>query len=174
MLNSDDYSYAMEQTRVILPPEKRLETFGTSFVNYYLVTEDMDKVGLSHVREGTIEGARPQIISPDQWAKFMLEGFGEQAEKYIEQINQHAHKFAVLKYGFSVKKSDTRCYEVHEPLEQVLDKVQEDVRGRNDPMATVLVGVEVGWEVSLLKFMLDMILASGEGNVRDLKDRGLL
>lgn len=174
MLNSDDFNYAMEQARVVLPPEKRLETFGNSFVNYYLVTEDMDKVNLSFVREGTIVAERPQIITPGNLSKLLLEGFGDQAEQYIDQVNQYAHKFAVLKYGFSVKKSDTRFYEVHEPLEQVVARVKEDVVGRKDPMATVLAGVDAGWEVSLLKFMLDMILASGEGNIRDLRERGLL
>jgi hypothetical protein len=174
MLNTDDFNYAMEQAKVILPPEKRLETFGNSFVNYYLVTEDMDQVQLSYVREGTIVAERPQIITPSNLSKFLLEGFGDQAEKYIEQVNEHGHKFAVLKYGFSVKKSDTRFYEVHEPHAQVVERVKEDVIGRQDPMATVLAGVDAGWEVILLKFMLDMILASGEGNVRDLRERGLL
>ncbi len=174
MLNSDDFNYAMEQARVVLPPEKRLETFGDSFVNYYLVTEDMDQVNLSFVREGTIVAERPQIITPGNLSKFLLEGFGDQAEKYIDQVNEHAHKFAVLKYGFSVKKSDTRFYEVHEPLDQVIAKVKDDVVARKDPMATVLAGVDAGWEVALLKFMLDMILASGQTNIRDLRDRGLL
>ncbi|NJK91629.1 MAG: hypothetical protein HC904_07275 [Blastochloris sp.] len=130
MLNSDDFHYAMEQTRVILPPEKRLETFGNSFVNYYLVTEEMDSVALSYVREGTIVAERPQIITPGNLSKLLLEGFGDQAERFADQINHQAHKFAVLKYGFSVKKSDTRFYEVHEPFEQVIEKVKEDVLGR--------------------------------------------
>ncbi|MDZ4787765.1 MAG: hypothetical protein SH807_02385 [Blastochloris sp.] len=174
MLTTDDFNYAMEQTRVILPPEKRLETFGNSFVNYYLITENMDHAGLSYVREGTIVAERPQIISSSNIAKLLLEGFGDEAEKFAEQINQQAHKIAVLKYGFSVKKSDTRFYEVHEPFEQVIARVKEDVIGRNDPMATVLAGIDTGWEVSLLKFMVDMITASGEGHIQDLRGRGLL
>jgi hypothetical protein len=174
MSDPDHFDYAMEQARVVIPPEKRLETFGNSFVNYYLVTEDMDQVNLSFVREGTIVAERPQIITPGNLSKFLLEGFGDEAGKYIDEVNEQAHKFAVLKYGFSVKKSDTRFYEVHEPLEQVLEKVKTDVMGRKDPMATVLAGIDAGWEVALLKFMLDMIMASGEGNVRDLRGRGLL
>jgi len=38
----------------------------------------------------------------------------------------------------------------------------------------VLTGVDDGWEVCLLKFALDMVLTSGNENVRDLKHRGLL
>jgi len=38
----------------------------------------------------------------------------------------------------------------------------------------VLTGVDDGWEVCLLKFALDMVLTSGNENVRDLKNRGLL
>lgn len=174
MFSSDDFNYAMEHTRVVLPPEKRLETFGNSFVNYYLVTENMDTVGLSYVREGTIVAERPQIISSNNFSKLLLEGFGDEAEKFADLVNQQAHKLAMLKYGFSIKKSDIRFYEVHEPFEQVVNRVKDDVIGRNDPMATVLAGIDAGWEVSLLKFMVDMILVSGEGNVKDLRDKGFL
>ncbi len=173
-LTPDDFTYALENTRVVHPPETRLSTFGTSLLNYHLVTEDMDSANLSRVREGSILAEKPQIISPDQMAKLALEGFGEKGQQYADLINRHAHKFAILKYGFRMKKSDIRCYDVHESLEQVVGRVCEDVREKNDPLAAVLTGVDDGWEVCLLKFMFDMVHSSAEGNLGDLRDRGLL
>src|SRR5882762_11021592 len=78
MLSPDDFTYALENTRVLLAPSKRLDTFGTSIFNYFLVTEEMDAVNLSRVREGHIHAERPQIIMPQTMARLILEGFGDQ------------------------------------------------------------------------------------------------
>jgi len=77
MISNDDFSYALENTVVVRSPEKRLETFSTSVLNYYLITEDMDSVNLSRVREGSIHAERPQVISPQNFSKLILEGFGD-------------------------------------------------------------------------------------------------
>lgn len=174
MSSIDDFNYAMEQTEIVLPPEQRLATFGTSVLSYYLITEDMDSVNLSRVREGSIEAARPQIISPNTFSKLMLEGFGEQASRLAEAISANPQRFAFLKYGFTVKKNDIRMYEAHEPLDAVIARVKTDVAAKADPLATIIKGVDDAWEVCLLKFMLDMVGASGEKNIRDMRDRGLL
>jgi hypothetical protein len=174
MISSDDFSYALENTHVLRPPEQRLETFSTSVLNYYLITEDMDSVNLSRVREGSIHAERPQIISPQNFSQLLLEGFGEEAEKYADALNQIGSQLAFLQYGFRVKKSDIRVYEVREPIDSVAGKVCDQVEEKQDPLSTVLTGVDDGWEVCLLKFMMEMATASGEHNVRELKQRGLL
>jgi hypothetical protein len=173
-LSADDFQYALENTRVVKAPERRLETFGTSILNYYLVTEEMDSANASRVREGTIVAEKPQIVSPANFHKLLLEGFGEEGERFAEKLNRNGHRMALLKYGFRMKKSDVRFYEVHEPVGAVIDRVKADVESKRDPLSAVLHGVDAGWEVCLLKFMFDMVAASGEGNIGDLRERGLL
>ena len=51
-MNPDDFHYALENTRVILPPQKRLETFGTTVLNYHLITEEMDSVNRMRIQIG--------------------------------------------------------------------------------------------------------------------------
>ena len=174
MLTPDDFAYALENTRVLLAPAQRLDTFGTSLVNYFLVTEEMDAVNLSRVREGHIHAERPQILTPQNMAKLLLEGFGDQGERFAEQISAEAGKFAFLKYGFRVSKSEIRSYDVHESVEQVSGKLKEELERRNDPLTALLTGVDDGWEVCLLKFMVDMINRSAPGNLGDFRERGLI
>jgi hypothetical protein len=173
-LSPDTFQYALENTRVVVAPQKRLETFGTSLVNYYLVTEDMDSVNLSRVREGTIHAEKPAIISPQTMAKLMIEGFGEKAGQFADFVSDNPQHFTFLKYGFRFRKDDIRSYDVHEPIETVLDRVREEVSERNDPLSTVLQGVDDGWEVCLLKFMVEMIQTSSGGNMDELRRRGFL
>jgi hypothetical protein len=173
-LSPDDFIYALENARMVQAPSRRLSTFGTSILNYHLVTEDMDSVNLSRVREGSITAERPQILSPDQLAKLTLEGFGEKGQQFGDFINQNAQRYAVLKYGFRIRKDEIRSYDVHESLETVLGRVCQEVKEKNDPLAAVLSGIDEGWEVCLLKFMFDMVVASSGENLGDFRDRGLL
>jgi hypothetical protein len=174
MLSPDDFQYALENTRVLVAPARRVDTFGTSLFNYFLVTEAMDEVNLSRVREGHIHAERPQILTPQNMAKLMLEGFGDQGQRYAEQISSEASRFAFLKYGFRVSKSDIRSYDVHESLEQVAGRLKDDLQRKNEPLTALLTGVDDGWEVCLLKFMVDLISASAPGNLGDFHERGLL
>jgi hypothetical protein len=174
MLTPDDFTYALENTRVLLAPSQRLSSFGTSLFNYFLVTEEMDAVNLSRVREGHIHAERPQIITPQNMSKLMLEGFGDQGQRFAEQLSAQVGRFAFLKYGFRVSKSDIRSYDVHESLESVAGKLKDELERKNEPLTALLTGVDDGWEVCLLKFMVDMIAASMPGNMGDFRERGML
>ena len=172
MFTPDDFEYASENTRIVVPPQKRLATFGASMLHYYLVTEAMDEVSRTRVREGEIHADRPQLISPAYFSKLMLEGFGDDAEEYANGLEHANLKF--LQYGFRMRKADLHVYDVHEPMGQVLARVESEVLAEENPFATVLSGIEEGWEVSLLKLMVAMIHHSAAGNLRDLNERGLL
>lgn len=174
MLSPDDFTYALENTRVLLAPSQRLDTFGTSLFTYFLVTEEMDAVNQSRVREGQIHAERPQIVTPQNMAKLLLEGFSDQGQRFAEQINAQAGRFSFLKYGFQVRKSDIRSYDVHESLEHVAGKLKDELQLKNEPLTALLTGVDDGWEVCLLKFMVDMIAASAPGNLGDFRERGML
>jgi len=106
--------------------------------------------------------------------EFFLEGFGEQGERFAEQISAQAGKFAFLKYGFRMSKSDIRSYDVHDSLENVAGKLKDEIAGRNEPLTALLTGVDDGWEVCLFKFMVDLINASAPGNLGDFRERGML
>jgi hypothetical protein len=174
MLTPDDFSYALENTHVLLAPTRRLDTFNTSRFDYFLVTEEMDAVNLSKVREGHIHAERPQIVTPQNMARLLLEGFGDQGQRFAEQISAQAGRFAFLKYGFRVSKSEVRSYTVHESLDQVAGKLKDDLTARDQPLTALLTGVDEGWEVCLLKFMIDLINSSAPGNLGDFHERGLL
>ena len=174
MLSPDDFAYALENTKVLLAPTRRLDTFNTSLFNYFLVTEEMDAVNQSRVREGHIHAERPQIITPQNMARLLLEGFGEQGQRFAEQMSGQAERFAFLKYGFRVSKSDVRSYNVHESMESVSGRLKEELQRKNEPLTALLTGVDDGWEVCLLKFMVDMINTSVPGNMGDFRERGLL
>ena len=91
-----------------------------------------------------------------------------------DALTARLRKMAILKYGFRFRKADARTYDVAEPIARTIENVRKRVAEKDDPLSTVLAGVDDGWEVCLLRFMIDLITASAQGNIDDLRGRGMI
>ncbi len=174
MIEEHDFRYALENTRVVVQPERTIETFGSTSFRFLLVSELMDEVNAIHIRGGRIEAERPRIVSPHHYSKMLLEGFGESAREFADAMERQAHMMKILRYGFEFRKTDLEHNIVHDPLETVLGRLEEDIRSRKDPSSALITGVDDAWEVCLLKFTMDLIQRSAGENVDEWKRRGLL
>jgi hypothetical protein len=166
-----DFWYAVNNTEVISVPERRLETFGATMVNYHLVTEMMDSVDKVRVRVGKLKAFRPEIITPQSIDEMMLEGFGSEARDYADWLHKHAQEMQILKYGFKVQKQEINDYILTDALQTVVDRVKDEVAGRADPLGAILVGVDRPWEVCLLKLMVELVQNSVAGNIQDIRQQ---
>ncbi|HVE15656.1 MAG TPA: hypothetical protein VNB29_02925 [Chthoniobacterales bacterium] len=174
MFSEDDFQYALENTRVIRPPEQAIQTFGTTSFRFMLVTELMDHIDRVRVRDGKIHAERPSIIAPQHYSKLMLEGFGEDARGFADWLETNGRNMQFLRYGFQFRKTDISEEIVHAPKADVVGRLGEMLDSRNEPMSTIIEGVEDGWEVCLLKFTVDLVQRSAGENVNEWKRRGLL
>jgi hypothetical protein len=134
----------------------------------------MDQVNEVRVRDGRIHAERPQILTPDHYARLLLEGFGDKAQRYIDRLRERMQNVAVLRYGFQFRKTDVTENTVRASLKSVIDKTTAAVQNSGEPLSAVIQGVDDAWEVCLLKFTVDLIERSSGGNVGDLRRRGLL
>jgi len=174
MLNEDSIQYAIENTRVTVAPKNRIETFGTTVFRFFLVTELMDTARQVRVRDGRLHAERPAIITPANFHRMLDEGFGDKAAKFVDWLRDNAGEMAVLRYGFQFRKTDMQESVVYDSVETVLARLRENADRAEDPLVTVIHGVDEGWEVCLLKFATDMIQRSASGNVDEWRRRGLL
>ncbi len=170
----DDIQYALEQTEVLLEPDRRIDTFGSTKFEFVMLSELMDSVDQTRVREGVVQADRPAIIRPEAYAEFAFEGFGEQAEAFAQWLQEHKGDLAILKYGFSFRRDTVKEDVVHESFPAVRDRVLQRAREQSNPLTAVIYGVDDAWEVCLLKFTVEMIGKSQGINVFDFKRRGLL
>jgi hypothetical protein len=174
MLNEDAIQYAIENTQLIVAPQRRIATFGDTSFRFFLITEMMDSVNQVRVRDGRLHAERPQIITPGHLRRMLVEGFGENAEGFADWLREHAPQLAILKYGFQFRKTDVSDELVHDSLETVVGRLRDRVEESKDPLSAVIQGVDEGWEICLLKFAADMIQESSGGNFGDFRKRGLL
>jgi hypothetical protein len=173
-MNKENFEYAIENTQVILAPEQQIATFGSTSFNFYLISELMDRVDSVRVRNGKIHAERPQILTPEHYTRLLLEGFGEKAQQYVEQLRERMHNIAVLRYGFQFRKTDMTEETLRDSVGAVINRTKRLVENANEPLSAVIQGVDDAWEVCLLKFTIDMIERSSGGNLGDFRKRGLI
>lgn len=173
-MTNDDFQYAIENTRVILAPEKQIATFGSTSFRFYLISELMDQANEIRVRDGRIHAERPQILTPEHYCRLLLEGFGEKAAKYADQLRERTRDIAVLRYGFQFRKTDVVENRVRDTMEAVIERTRRQVEHSEEPLSAVIQGVDDAWEVCLLKFTIDLIERSSGSNLGDFRKRGLV
>src|SRR5260370_16443633 len=165
-MTRDDFDYAIENTHVIVAPERQIATFGSTSFDFYLSSELMDRVDQVRIRNGKIHAERPEILAPEHYCRLLLEGFGEKAERYIEQLREHTRNIAVLRYGFQFRKTDLSEQTLRESIDAVISRTRRKVEDKNEALSAVIHGVDDAWEVCLLKFTIDLMEPSSANNPR--------
>jgi len=168
-----NFWYAVNNTDVKLMPSRHLETFGTTVLNYHLVTELMDDVRQIRIREGRLEAGRPQIITPDAYSQTAMEGFGDEARQYVEWLKEHEKDIRILQYGYKLKQESYSEHIVTDTLDPVVARVKESVEASGDPMSAVLVGVDDPWDVCLVRLFWEVIQQSALVNIREMQQKHL-
>jgi hypothetical protein len=173
-VREDDFHYAIENTQVIVAPEQQIATFGSTSFRFYLISELMDRVDQVRVRNGKIHAERPQILTPEHFSRLLLDGFGEKAQRYVDQLRENLRNIAVLRYGFQFRKTDVTEETVRDSVDAVITRTKRRVENADEPLSAIIQGVDDAWEVCLLKFTIDMIERSAGGNFGDFRERGLI
>lgn len=166
-----DFWYAVNNTEIKLMPARHIETFGITTLKYHLVSELMDTVNQTRVREGRMQANRPQIVTPESYSKTILEGFGEEARQYVDWLKEHERQVRILRYGYTLKREVYSEHLVSETVQTVIERVEKEVRARQDPLSAVILGVDEPWDVCLVKLFWEVIQTSATANIRELEQR---
>lgn len=169
-----DRWYAARHVKILLAPSHELETFGSTLVNYHLISPLDDFPGKVRIREGRLEAHQPQVITPSGFAKIHAEGFGEEARAYLEWLRENEDNLRILQYGYHLKSDNFSEQIVTDRVSAVVERVKATVLSRNDPFAAVIHGVDEPWDVALVELWLREIRRSAGENIRELDERGLL
>ncbi len=168
-----DFWYAVNNTEILKLPARSLETFGSTVINYHHISELMDSVDQVKVREGRMFAQKPQIITPEAYSKTMLEGFGSEAEKYVDWMKSHSSEVRVLQYGYSLKQESFSEHVVSDNIKNVSARVTKELEAKDDPLSAILIGVDKPWDVCLIKLFSEVIQSSAPANIRDMERKRL-
>ena len=178
MHKPDDIQYALETTRVLREPDRRIDTFGDTRFEFQLISELMDQVGQVRIRTGEVEAMRPRILRPEPYREIELEGFDDSArarlDALVEKLRAEGRNLAFLQYGFQFRRGKVQEEIVHDSIDSVRGRLLDDIRRTGNPSLAVIEGVDDAWEVSILQFSFDIVPRSHEINTFDFKRRGML
>jgi len=169
MMETDDkVRCALENTELVRAPQQSLATFGSSVIDYYVVTELVGN--LSVVRDGKVIAERPRIVTPAYLVN--VEGFSEQARRYIAMMARERPHDSGIFYRY--KNEPKGMNVVSEPVRQVISKLSSQIEEERNPLSTIIRGVEELWDVSLLMFIYELTTKSVSTNIAEFNRRGFL
>jgi hypothetical protein len=164
----DKTKYVLEHTELIRAPRQELATFGSSVVDYWVVTELAGNITV--VRDGKVVAEKPKIITPAYLVN--VEGFSQQAKRYIAMMaREHPNESGVF-YRYKNEPKDMNV--VSEPIRGVIDKLTARIDEEHNPLSTLIKGLEELWDVSLLMFVYELTKRSIHTNVAEFHRRGFL
>ncbi len=175
-IDNDRIEYAARQTEILRHPRQHLSTFGVTNIYYYLVTEpsyselvgDMTE---TVIREGRVIAERPKIVTPYYLSR--LEGFSYDARRYFEALlSMHGADAPGLFYAYKNEPKELNI--VSDNWLAVVDRLNDEIDKKGDPLASIIKGQDDLWDVSLLKFIYEITRSSLQNNISQLGSRGLL
>ncbi len=173
---SERIEYAARHTEIVRHPRQHLATFGITNIYYYILSEPTyseisSDVNETVIREGRVIAERPKIVTP--YYLTHLEGFSYDARQYFEKLLMlHGPNAPGLFYTYKNEPGGLNI--VSDSLPAVVDKLNDDIDKKNDPLATIIKGQDDMWDVSLLKFIYEITSRSVQSNLAQLSSRGML
>ncbi len=159
---------ALENTKILKMPKQKLSTFGTTNMNYFLLSRLDDS---TRVREGKVISRKPEIISPAEISE-LFEGFDDYGREYAKELFEYSGSSPrMLNYRF--KNIQEKTSESTSGLYDVYKKIKEDIEKGGNGLTAVIKGDESTWQISIMKFIIDMTVKSSGGNISDLEERGM-
>ncbi|MBO6166754.1 MAG: hypothetical protein J6P13_00195 [Kiritimatiellae bacterium] len=168
-----DSFYALKHVKFVLRPQKTLETFGSTIVNYHLVSELEDNPNKIRIREGRLE-AHPPVIVATRNAGITVEGLPDEARKYLEYLRDNDEDFCVLRYGFHMKSDNFSEQIVTDRVAAVSERVKNAVKASGEPFSAVIECLDDPWSVAVVELWRTEVQRSGPRNIIDLKNKGKL
>ncbi len=162
------FKEAMRKTKIIREVKQTLYTFSSTDLNYYLITEPIERV-LVELREGRVTVERPLIVSPYEFADGYFEGFDEEQAKYMRSM---FHKFGLRALRYKFKNETSGIKLLSGSPEGVAKNLNRELDRKSDDSSTIIRGIPDMWSVSLMKCVVELVSKSFRDNVRELEERG--
>ena len=170
--------YAFEKTEILRRPKQLISTLGSSVIHYYVLTEPVYSEFTKNkpetvIREGKVSWYEPRLLTPSYI--FRIEGFSKEAKKAFETLAYEYPDLAGILYKFKVNKELDEMNFVSDTLLAVADKINKEIDKKGDTLCAIIKGVSDLWDVSLSKFILDMMVRSVYlAQIPDFKRKGFV
>ena len=169
---------AFEYTKILKRPKQLISTFGSSNIHFYVLTEPVYSEFTKNkketvVREGKVSWYQPKLFIPNYM--FRLEGFSAEAKTAFEALANEYPDLAGILYKFKVNKELDEMNFVSDTLLNVAENINQKIEKSGDSLSAIILGAAGLWDVSLSKFILDMMSRSAYlAQIPDFAQKGFI
>ena len=175
---SSDWYKAVEQTYVVKYPKLQLASFGTTNIEYFVVTEplytaiDSQKKELEGVvRSGKVKAEQPSLITPTY--AMHLSGFSEDAYHYFDQVAQmYGPNSPGIMYQYNNEPKGLEILSGNP--NEIAHRISRELKDNKNDLSVVISGVDEFWDVALLKFIYEFTASSVSFNSKEMRGAGLM
>ncbi len=168
---NDQIEYAISHTELVRSPKQRLNTFGNTNIHYYLLTEPMDTVGETRIREGQVIADKPKIVTADYFLN-AFDGFGDNAVAQAHALLTR-FDFSPDIMEFKYRNDVGNSWILSESISDVCLKIGSKIDDEADTLAAILKAPDDAWQISLMKFIMDMTRSALPKHISEMSGRGL-
>lgn len=155
----------IENTEIIKQPDKLLASFDSTTIHYYMLSvpmylefEGKSSEAETVIREGRIIWQKPKVITPSYMLR--VEGFSGEARKAFEMLAEEDRELAMILYGLRLSRDFEKMDIVSNSLASVAKNISDDIKKRRDSFSAIIRGVDEFWDVSLSKFIQEIVTRS--------------
>ncbi len=168
-MDEQKIKYILDNTRILRLPKRKIATFGTTNVHYYLVAEPVENV--VEIRKGKVLVEKPLIISPPgSEMSDRFEGFGkyQNSRVFLSFFRKYMRG---LYYNFKFRNELEETNMVYNSFDRVIKRINEMV-DKEEKSTGIVKGADAETGIiSLIKFIRELIEVSAESNIIDLEER---
>ncbi|MGM0366723.1 MAG: hypothetical protein ACQEP5_09345, partial [Actinomycetota bacterium] len=154
--------YVIDNTEVLILPKKYISASTSTTMRYYIIAEPLYKEFEGDkgeeetvVREGKISWEKPKLITPSYMLR--LEGFSEEAQDALKMLAREDDDLAMILYGLRFIKSSEKMEIAAKPITKVAESIERQIKTSDDQACGLIKGVDEFWDVSLFKFIQEVI-----------------
>lgn len=176
MERDERIKYAIEQTQLVRAPKQALATFGVSDIRYYLLTQPVyteitGNPGETVLRQGRVVAERPKIVTP-YYLLNLFQGF-EHGKEYADYLYRtYGANEPGLLYQYRNEPGSMDI--LSSPLDAVIENINQEIERSQNPLTTIIKGVDELWDISLMKFIHDITRQSLGSNMMEMGMHGML
>ncbi len=167
----DQFHSAWNAVKIERGVEYSLFTFGDTDLPYYLITKGTADDPMVTVREGSVNVARPRIITPENMHPEFRNFFESEAEYgYVEFLMARTAAFGNLK--LTNNEGPTRI--VTDTVAEAVSKLNKQLDDIEEEHTAILSAPEALSGFAVLRYASERVMSSAPGNIQELRERGFL
>ncbi len=168
---------ALKETEILKFPDKLISTSKSTKLHYYMLSkfseDDEDGPQRTRIREGNIIWDKPKLLTPGYISR--MEGFSLEARKAFQIVAGRTPDLAGLFYKMNYKKESLRSFNVSKSIESTYERLKSDIEAKGAILTAVIKGIDELWDVSLAKFIQQLIVKSAmNSQMPYYQNRGLM